>query len=400
MSEFNKIEEAVDAIKNGKMVVVLDDEDRENEGDLVMAAEKTTPRDVNFMAKEARGLICVPVDAEISGRLNFPLMVDQNCESNKCNFTVSVDYRHGTTTGISASDRAKTIKAIADRKSVADDFAKPGHVFPLLARDGGVLVRAGHTEAAVDLARMAGLVPAGVICEIAAPDGEMMRKDELKKFAKKHSLMILTIKDLIAYRRKHEKLVEMVAETVLPTKNGEFTMKVYKNFIDDAEHVALVKGNISANDTLVRVQSECLTGEVFLSEKCDCRLQLDTAMEKIAAEGCGVLLYMRQEGRGIGLVNKVKAYELQRKGYDTVEANEKLGFPPDLRTYGIGAQILADLGLKNILLMTNNPAKVVGLEGYGLNIVKRIPLEVRASRRSHSYLKTKKYKMGHILKHI
>lgn len=401
MTNFDKIEDAVSAIKNGQLIIVIDDEDRENEGDLIMAACKVTPEAVNFMAKEGRGLICVPVDSDIADRLEFNPMVYDNKESTKCNFTVSVDYKIDTTTGISVSDRAKTIRAIADFHSVAADFTRPGHIFPLRAKKGGVLVRAGHTEAAVDLAKLAGLSPCAVICEIAREDGEMMRKSELINFAKKHTLKIITIKDLIEYRRRSEKLIRLVAEANLPTDFGNFEMKVYKTTIDEAEHVALTMGKWSKNDeVLVRVQSECLTGEVFRSQKCDCRVQLDSALEKIAKAGKGVLLYMRQEGRGIGLVNKIKAYNLQEQGYDTVDANTKLGFAPDLRHYGIGAQILVDLGLKNIKLMTNNPTKVVGLEGYGLNIVDRVSLEVLPHERNLGYLKTKKLKMGHILKHV
>lgn len=402
MAKFDKIQEAIRDIKNGKMVVVLDDEDRENEGDLVMAACRATPQTVNFMAKEGRGLICVPVDEDIALRLDFPVMVAKNTEYTKCNFTVSVDYLHGTTTGISASDRAKTIQAIGDYRSVATDFARPGHVFPLKSKKGGVLVRAGHTEASVDLARLANLSPAGVLCEITREDGEMMRRDELFVFAKKHKLKIITIRDLIEHRRRNEKLIRLVAQTSLPTNYGVFEMKVYRTLIDDCEHVVLRMGKFKKSEAvLTRVHSECLTGEVFSSLKCDCRLQLDKALEKISKASKGLLLYMRQEGRGIGLVNKIKAYNLQEKeGYDTVEANKKLGFAPDLRHYGIGAQILVEEGLKKIKLMTNNPTKVVGLDGYGLQIVERVALEVAPNEQNFGYLKTKKVKMGHILRNV
>lgn len=399
--EFNTIDEAILAIKNGEMVVVLDDEDRENEGDLVMAAELVTPEKINFMAKEGRGLICVPLDADIAERLNFYPMVQDNKESTKCNFTVSVDYNIDTSTGISASDRAKTVRAIADYSSSAGDFVRPGHIFPLIAKNGGTLVRAGHTEAAVDFARLAGKAPVGLICEIAREDGEMMRKDELFEFAKKNGLLIVNIKDLICYRRRSEKFVKLISEVNMPTSFGDFMMKVYKSEIDGAEHVALVKGDLDlSKPVLTRVHSECITSEVFHSLRCDCKAQLDAALEKISNEGSGVVLYMRQEGRGIGLANKLKAYDLQDQGYDTVDANVKLGFAPDLRDYGIGAQILVDIGLKDLKLMTNNPTKVVGLEGYGLNIVERVSLEVPLHNGNKDYMAVKKEKMGHILKNI
>lgn len=397
------IEEAIDALKKGKMLIVVDDEDRENEGDLVMAAELVTPADVNFMMKEGRGLICVPMRAELAKRLDLTPMTGEDTDMSRCNFTVSVDLKHGTSTGISAKDRALTIQALVDSGSKAADFNRPGHIFPLLARDGGVLVRAGHTEAAVDLAELAGLTGAGVICEIAKDDGEMARRDDLKLFAEKHGLMMITIKDLIAYRRLKETLVEREVETALETEYGNFKIIVYSNSIDDREHLVLVKGEVAGKENvLVRAHSECLTGDIFHSVHCDCGPQLNAAMKMIADTGEGVILYMRQEGRGIGLVNKLKAYKLQKEeGYDTVEANAKLGFKPDLRDYGIGAQMLKDLGLNTIRLLTNNPQKIVGLEGHGLKVTEQVPLEFKEGHQlAKKYLKTKKDKLGHLLKHV
>jgi len=398
---FASVEEAIEAIRNGRMVVVVDDEDRENEGDLIMAGELVTPEAVNFMAKEARGLICVPMPREWAERLELRPMVEPPRDHHETAFTVSVDAREGITTGISAHDRAKTIRLLADPKSKPSDFVRPGHVFPLVAREGGVLRRAGHTEAAVDLCRLAGLSPVGVICEIMNEDGTMARLPDLGKFAARHGLPILTIADLIAYRKRREKLVEKVAEAELPTKWGHFRIVTYKDILSGQEHVALVKGKVAGEaPVLVRVHSECLTGDALGSLRCDCGDQLHRAMEMIEAEGKGVLLYMRQEGRGIGLANKVCAYRLQDEGLDTVEANLHLGYPPDLRDYGIGAQILVDLGVKKLRLLTNNPKKVAGLSGYGLEIVEQVPIEVEPNPYNVRYLKAKKEKLGHRLNKV
>ncbi|MBU1027340.1 MAG: bifunctional 3,4-dihydroxy-2-butanone-4-phosphate synthase/GTP cyclohydrolase II [Candidatus Margulisbacteria bacterium] len=397
---FNKIEEAIEDIRNGRMVVVVDDKDRENEGDLVMAAEKVTPDAINFMITHGRGLVCVPMSEERLEELSLPQMVDQNREAMKTAFTVSVDAsaKYGVTTGISPSDRAKTIEVLINPKSTKDDLAKPGHVFPLRMQQGGVLKRAGHTEAAVDLVKLATLYPAAVICEIINQDGNMARTPELIEFAKKHNLKIVSIADLISYRKKNEKLIKRTSCVKLPTKHGEFIAYGYEDLLTGDHHIALVKGKISKNDTvLVRVHSECLTGDALGSKRCDCGEQLDKALEKIEFCGQGVLLYMRQEGRGIGLADKLRAYEAQDKGMDTVEANCFLGYPADLRNYGIGAQIMVDLGLAKIRLITNNPRKIVGLEGYGLDIVERIPVEIEPNKFNKKYLETKREKLGHLL---
>jgi 3,4-dihydroxy 2-butanone 4-phosphate synthase/GTP cyclohydrolase II len=400
--KFNTIEEALEDIKKGKMVILVDDEDRENEGDLTMAAEKVTPEAINFMAKHGRGLICLSLTPERVEHLQLPMMTTDNTSSFGTAFTISIEAKRGVTTGISAADRATTVKAAINPKFGPEDLARPGHVFPLKARPGGVLQRAGQTEGSVDLARLAGLYPSGVICEIMNDDGTMSRVPQLIEFAKTHHMRIVTVKDLIAYRVKKESLVRRVAVTKLPTAYGdEFTAILYANDIDGLNHIALVKGDIKPeDDVLVRVHSECLTGDVFGSMRCDCGEQLHNAMEMIADAGKGVILYMRQEGRGIGLEGKLKAYELQDKGKDTVEANLALGFKADLRDYGVGAQILRDLGVRKLKLLTNNPKKIVGLEGYGLTVVKRMPIEMHPHAKNVHYLKVKKSKMGHMLEKV
>ena len=392
-------EEAIKEIRAGRMVILVDDEDRENEGDLTMAAEAMTPEAINFMAKYGRGLICLSMTGEKIDSLNLPLMVEHNTSKYQTGFTVSIEARCGVTTGISAADRATTILTAVADDAQPTDLVRPGHVFPLRGRNGGVIVRAGQTEGSIDLSRLAGLKPAGVICEIMDEDGTMARMPALEKFSEKHGIGICTIADLIEYRMRTESFVKRVAETVIPTSiAGEFKAVVYENAVDDLLHIAMVKGNIDPEKpVLVRVHSECLTGDIFASLRCDCGDQLQTAMEMIDQENAGVLLYIRQEGRGIGLVNKIKAYALQDQGLDTVEANERLGFKPDLRNYGIGAQILVDLGVKKMRLLTNNPKKMVGLEGYGLSLTEQIEIETEPNEYNRNYLECKKLKMGHLL---
>ncbi len=393
----SKVEEAVEDIREGKFVIVVDDEDRENEGDLIIAAEKCTPEAINFMAKYGRGLICLPVIGQRLDELSIPLMVQNSTAPLGTAFTVSIEAKHNTTTGISAHDRAATVKAIVDPNTRSEDIVMPGHMFPLRAKDGGVLERSGHTEASVDLARLAGLYPAGVLCEVMKDDGTMARLPDLEKFGHEQNIKIISIAQLIAYRRQKEKLIERVAEALLPTTYGNFTVVAYKSEVDTDEHIALVMGDVSTPEpVLARVHSQCLTGDVFGSLRCDCGDQMILALQQIAHEGRGVFLYMRQEGRGIGLHNKLKAYALQDKGLDTVEANEALGFQPDPRQYGIGAQILVDLGVKDIKLLTNNPKKRVGLESYGLRIIEQVPILGPVNEYNRRYLEVKRDKMGHI----
>jgi 3,4-dihydroxy 2-butanone 4-phosphate synthase/GTP cyclohydrolase II len=394
----DSIESVLEDLRDGKIVIVVDDADRENEGDLIMAAERVSPEAVNFMAKHGRGLICVPTTAERLQQLGVERMVVQNRETFKTDFQVSVDAAHGITTGISAADRARTIQVMADPTAVPEDLVQPGHVFPLRAKPGGVLQRAGHTEAAVDLVRLAGCRPIAVICEIMSEDGSMARLPELIEFAKRHQLRLCSIEALIHHRRTREKLIEKIEVVQMPTDYGEFELHLYQSRLDGQHHIALVMGTVAQQDkVLVRVHSECLTGDVFGSRRCDCGPQLHQAMRQVSEAGRGVIVYMRQEGRGIGLAPKIQAYKLQEKGYDTVEANRKLGYPMDLREYGLGAQILADLGLKTIRLLTNNPKKLVGLEGYGLEIVEQVPIRIAPNPHNEKYLRTKREKLGHLI---
>ncbi len=396
--KFNTIEAAIEDFQQGKILIVVDDEDRENEGDFVLSAEKTTPEAINFFVKEGRGVVCAPITTPRAKELNLDLMVDANTSLHETPFTVSIDYLHGTTTGVSVADRSATVRALVDPKAQANDFARPGHIFPLRAMEGGVLRRAGHTEAVVDLCQLAGLYPAGVLCEILAEDGTMARVPELLKIAEQFDLKIITVRALIEYRIRREKLVQRIVSTRLPSQYGEFRMHLFRSQTDSKDHIALVKGDISPEKpTLVRVHSECLTGDVFGSLRCDCNAQLVASMERVEMEGCGIVLYMRQEGRGIGLLNKLKAYNLQDEGLDTVEANEELGFRADLRDYGIGAQILRDLGVGKMRLLTNNPKKIIGLTGYGLEVVERVPLEVHPNQHNERYLTTKRDKLGHLI---
>ena len=397
--KFNDVTEVIEDLKIGKIVIIIDDAARENEGDLIMAGSNVSPAAINFMAKFGRGLICVPMEEERLESLNLYPMSSQSKDPFKTAWAISVDAQKGVTTGISAHDRSRTIKLLANKSSRRSDFIRPGHLFPLAAKPGGVLVRAGHTEACVDLLKLAGLTPTGVICEIMNEDGRMARTPELLEFAKKHNLKICTIEDLIHHRRKYEKLIEKISEATLPSEYGKFRSVTYKSRIGDEHIIALVKGDIKRGTVLVRVHSQCLTGDVFHSLRCDCGKQLEKALKVISKTKKGVLLYLCQEGRGIGIGNKMKAYELQDRGFDTVEANEYLGFKADLRDYGIGAQVLADMGLKKIKLLTNNPQKIVGLEGYGLKIVSRSPLEIKPTNVNRRYLKTKKEKLGHVLRH-
>jgi 3,4-dihydroxy 2-butanone 4-phosphate synthase/GTP cyclohydrolase II len=399
---FATIEEAIADVRDGKIVIVVDDADRENEGDFVMAAERVTPEAINFMVTNGRGIVCLPMTAQRLDELRIPLMVAKNSESHGTAFAVSIDIKGRTTTGTSAYDRAATVRAIADPHLTAADVRMPGHVFPLMFQEGGVLRRAGHTEATVDLARLAGLYPAGVLCEVLHPDGTMARLPELVRVAREHGLKLISIADLIEHRRRHERLVKRAAEAVIPTRHGEFRAYGYESLLDGTVHVALVRGDLGdGTDLLVRVHSECLTGDVFGSRRCDCGDQLEAALERIGEEGRGVLLYVRgHEGRAIGLTHKLRAYQLQEQGRDTVEANVELGFAPDPRDYGIGAQILVDLGVRSMRLLTNNPSKRAGLEGYGLSIVSRVPLETSPNDRNIQYLRTKREKMGHLLDHL